>query len=161
MNKAVFLDRDGVINNPKKNYYVYKEHDFSINRGVVEALKYLQDKDYMLIVISNQGGVSKKKYSKKDVENVHRYMEELFADKGIYLSAIYYCPHHTKIEKCLCRKPEPLMLEKALSRFDIDPEQTWFIGDKKSDVEAGRKAGIRTIKIKKNQDLRKVLDKIN
>jgi D-glycero-D-manno-heptose 1,7-bisphosphate phosphatase len=161
MNKAIFLDRDGVINNPKKNYYVYRIEDFSINEGVIEALQYLQDKDYMLIVISNQGGISKGKYSKEDVDRVHAHMENELGRDGIDLSAIYFCPHHTKKENCLCRKPEPLMIEKAMAQFDIDPEQSWFIGDKKTDIEAGESAGVNTIKIKKNQDLRKILNKIN
>ncbi|MFC2079841.1 D-glycero-alpha-D-manno-heptose-1,7-bisphosphate 7-phosphatase [Bacteroidota bacterium] len=161
MNKAIFLDRDGVINNPKKNYYVYKVQDFSINQGVTEALHYFQEKDYMLIVISNQGGISKGKYSMEDVENVHAFMEEELGLQGIHLSGIYYCPHHTKKENCLCRKPKSLLLEKAMAQFDIDPEQSWFIGDKKTDIEAGQNAGVNTIKIRKNQDLRKIIKKIN
>lgn len=160
MNKAIFLDRDGVINHPKKHYYVYRVEDFEINKGVIEALQEWQDKDYLLIVITNQGGIAKGKYTKEDVEVVHRHMEELLGHHGIHLSAVYYCPHHTKIERCLCRKPEPLMLEKAMAQFDIDPGRSWFIGDKKSDVEAGLRAGVRTLKIRKNQDLRKVLDRI-
>ncbi len=159
MNKAVFLDRDGVINNPK-HYYVYKVEDLEINKGVIEALQHLQEKDYLLIVISNQGGIAKNKYTRDDVDILHRHLEELLGQHGIYFSAIYYCPHHTKKENCLCRKPEPLMLEKAMAQFDIDPERSWFIGDKKTDVEAGMRAGVRTIKIRRNQNLLKVLDKI-
>ncbi len=161
MNKAIFLDRDGVINNPKNHYYVYRIEDFEINKGLVEALKVLQDRDYMLIVITNQGGISKKEYSIEEVELVHRYMEDELAKQGIELTAVYYCPHHTKNEACLCRKPEPLMIEKAMARLDIDPDLSWFIGDKKSDVEAGKRAGVNTIKIRKNQDLRKILKKIS
>ena len=161
MNKAIFLDRDGVINNPKNNYYVYKIKDFSINDGVIEALQYFQEKDYMLIVITNQGGISKGKYSKEDVESLHKHMEEEFGLHGIHFSEIYYCPHHTKKENCLCRKPEALMIEKAMAQFDIDPEQSWFIGDKKTDIEAGQIAGVNTIKVRKNGDLRKILKKIN
>ncbi len=161
MNKAIFLDRDGVINHPKKHYYVYRVEDFKINTGVIEALQHFQEKDYLLIVISNQGGIAKGKYTIADVDAVHSHMETVLGQHGIHLSAIYYCPHHTKVEQCLCRKPEPLMLEKAMAQFDIDPERSWFIGDKKTDVEAGLRAGVQTIKIRKNQDLRRVLDKIS
>jgi len=161
MNKAIFLDRDGVINHPKKNYYVFRAEDFSINKGVFDALYELQEKDYLLIVISNQGGISKGKYSKSDVAKVHAFMEQEFSRHAIYLTEIYYCPHHTRNENCLCRKPAPLMIEKALARFEIDPDRSWFIGDKKSDVEAGVRAGVKTIRIRKNQDLRKVLKKIS
>ncbi|MDA3823412.1 MAG: HAD family hydrolase [Bacteroidales bacterium] len=160
MNKAIFLDRDGVINNPKKNYYVFKIEDFSLNTGVIESLQALQDKDYMLIIITNQGGISKGKYTKSDVDILHAHMEKELELHGVYLSDIYYCPHHTKKENCLCRKPKPLMLEKAMAQLDIDPEQSWFIGDKKSDIEAGESAGVNTIKIRKNQDLRKFLNQI-
>jgi D-glycero-D-manno-heptose 1,7-bisphosphate phosphatase len=161
MNKAIFLDRDGVINNPKKHYYVFTEKDFIFNKGVFEALRAWQEKDYLLIVISNQGGISKGKYSQKDVEKVHEYMTDQLSQQGIHLSEVYYCPHHTKLENCLCRKPKSLMLEKAIARFDIDASQSWFIGDKKTDVEAGIAAGVNTLKIRRNYDLRKVLEKIN
>ncbi len=150
-----------MINNPKKHYYVFKEEDFIFNKGVIHTLKEWQERDYLLIVISNQGGISKGKYSIKDVEKVHAHMKEELSDQGVYLSEIYFCPHHTKMENCLCRKPKPLMIEKALARFDIDPAQSWFIGDKKTDVEAGESAGVNTIRIRRNGDLRRILKKIN
>ncbi len=160
MNRAVFLDRDGVINHPKKNYYVYRIEDFTINPGVIEALQYFQEKGYLLFVITNQGGISKGKYSREQVEEVHAHMEEVLASHGINLSAIHYCPHHPKKENCLCRKPKSLMLEKALAQFDVDPSHSWFIGDKKTDVEAGKAAGVKTLKIHRNKDLRKIMNKI-
>ncbi|HKK62265.1 MAG TPA: HAD-IIIA family hydrolase, partial [Bacteroidales bacterium] len=111
MNKAIFLDRDGVINHPKKNYYVFRVEDFIFNKGVFEALQKFIEKDYLLIVISNQGGISKGKYSKQDVDNLHEFMGKELVKNGIYLTAVYYCAHHTKVENCLCRKPKPLMLQ--------------------------------------------------
>lgn len=161
MNRAIFLDRDGVINNPKKNYYVYRVEDFQFNKGIIEALQYFQNRDYMLIVITNQGGISKGKYTEKDVEAVHDYMKRELASHEVYLTEIYFCPHHSKNERCLCRKPEPLMIEKAISRFDIDPDRSWFIGDKKTDAMAGELAGVKTLKIRKNQNLMKIIDKIS
>ncbi len=160
MNKAIFLDRDGVINHPKRHYYVYRKEDFTINKGVVEALQLLQAQDYLLFVITNQGGISKGKYTREDVAQVHAFMEAELGRHGICFSAIYYCPHHPKHERCLCRKPEPLMLEKAMAQFDVDPKQSWFIGDKQTDVEAGKRAGVNTLKIRRNQDLRKVIKNI-
>lgn len=161
MRKAVFLDRDGVINHPKKHYYVYRPEDFIINRGVIEALTDLQEKGYLLIVITNQGGISKGVYSKGDVETLHEHMIRELEKQGVRITAVYYCPHHPKNEACLCRKPMPLMLEKAMARFKIDPIASWFIGDKKTDVEAGRLAGVNTIRIWRNGDLRKVLKHID
>lgn len=161
MKKAIFLDRDGVINHPKKNYYVYKVEDLIINKGIYEALHFFQEKGYILIIISNQGGISKKKYTIEDVDKLHGYMEQQMLEKGIKISAIYYCPHHSINENCLCRKPKPLMLEKAMARFNIDRTKSWFIGDKMSDIEAGERAGVNTLKIRKNQNLMKFLHKIN
>lgn len=160
MNRAVFLDRDGVINHPKKNYYVFHPDDFHINKGVVEALLQLQERGFLLFVITNQGGISKGKYSRADVEKLHDHMEAEFGRHGIHFSGIYYCPHHPKHENCLCRKPEPLMLQKAMARFGVDPAGSWFIGDRKSDVQAGQRAGVQTIRIFPNRDLRKIIKKI-
>lgn len=161
MNKAIFLDRDGVLNHPKKNHYVYRREDFELNIGVVEALRTWQERGFMLIVITNQGGVSKGAYSREDVEDVHRYMVELLENVGIEITEVYYCPHHPKLEQCLCRKPQGLMIEKGLARFDIDPEISWFIGDKKSDEEAGENAGVQTLRIRRNRDLRKIVNQVN
>ena len=82
------------------------------------------------------------------------------AKQGAHVDAIYYCPHHSMVETCLCRKPQPLMIEKALARFGIDPASSWMIGDAERDVEAGKAAGLRTILIEPNSDLRKVLELI-
>ncbi len=160
MNKAIFLDRDGVINDPGEHYYVHRVEDFSINEGVIEALGTWQERDYLLILISNQGGIARGLFSKEDTDRVHRYLEEVLAGEGIYLSAIYYCPHHDSVERCLCRKPEPLLLQKAMARFGIEPEDAWFIGDSDKDVEAGKRTGIHTRKIRRNQDLRTLLPEI-
>ncbi|MBN1131853.1 MAG: HAD family hydrolase [Bacteroidales bacterium] len=161
MRKAIFIDRDGVINDDTKEYYIHRIENFSLNPGVVSALKFLQGKGYLLIVVSNQGGISKGLYSKEDVDRLHQYMTEILEREGIIITDIFYCPHHDEVENCLCRKPKPLMLQKAMARYRIDPGQSFFIGDKQSDVEAGRNAGIRTILIKPNSNLEKVLERIN
>ena len=160
MKKVVFLDRDGVINNPHEHYYVHRIEDFAINEGIVEGLQSLRDQGYKFVVITNQGGINKGEFSVEDVDRLHAHMVSEFSQHGIEFLAIYYCPHHDTIEKCLCRKPEPLMLEKAISRFDIDRDQSWFIGDKQSDIDAGSSAGVKSILIDKNQDIREVLHKI-
>ena len=161
MEKVVFLDRDGVINNPHEHYYVHKIEDFDINTGMVEGLQALKAKGYKFVLISNQGGISKGEFSIEDVDNLHAHMLAGFKQHGIEFLDIYYCPHHDTIEKCLCRKPEPLMLEKAIARYDIDREQSYFIGDKQSDIDAGQHAGVNTILIDKNQDIREVIHLIS
>lgn len=160
MEKVIFLDRDGVINNPNEHYYVHKIEDFEINVGMVEGLQTLRDQGFKFMIITNQGGISKGEFSLDDVDQLHKHLESEFRKQNIEFLAIYYCPHHDSIEKCLCRKPEALMLEKAIARFNIHRKQSWFIGDKQSDITAGERAGLRTIKIDKNQDIREVLYKI-
>ncbi len=158
--KAVFLDRDGVINNNDKSYYVYKIEDFDFNDGAIEAMQLLKKKGFLLIVISNQGGISKKFYKQNDAELLHVQMKEILAGNGISLAEIYYCPHHDENERCLCRKPQGLMIEKAIARFGIDKEKSFMIGDNEIDVQAAKNAGISGYRIKANTDLRKILKKI-
>ena len=153
MNKAVFLDRDGVINNDLDHYYVYKPDDVIINPGIPELLKNLYDRGFLLIIISNQGGISKGIYSQEDVEKTNKKILELLKNYKIEFAEIYYCTHYQQIEKCICKKPDSLMIEKAISRFKIDPSLSYFIGDRDSDIEAGNKMGLKTIKVEPNQNM--------
>jgi len=161
MRKAVFFDRDGTLNNNQDNYYIWKPEDFKLNPGVIETLSELKKQGYLLIVITNQGGVAKEAYSLDEVENLHHHMCLLLEKEGIHLDEIYVCPHHQEIEACLCRKPLPLLIEKAIARFDIDPKESWLVGDSERDVKAGEAAGLGTIYIESNSDLRQVLEIIN
>jgi len=108
-------------------------------------------------VISNQGGISKGEFSAEDVDTLHMHLRSMLEAEGVSLDEIYYCPHHSMLETCLCRKPQPLMIEKALARFGIDPASSWMIGDAERDVEAGKAAGLQCIKIEANSDLRNIL----
>jgi D-glycero-D-manno-heptose 1,7-bisphosphate phosphatase len=161
MKKAIFLDRDGTINNNCDHYYIWQKEELLLNPGVIEALTELQSRGYLLIVISNQGGISKGEFSTEDVNALHMHLRFMLEKEGVKLDEIYFCPHHHMVESCLCRKPQPLMIEKALARFDIDPAASWMLGDAERDVEAGKAAGLRTILIEPNSDLRKVLGKID
>lgn len=153
MQKVIFLDRDGVINYDIDDFYVYTVSEFKINPGVVETLKRFNSMGYMLIIISNQGGIAKGIYTHKNVEEVHLYLLNELKKRGIDITEIYYCPHHSSIEKCLCRKPDSLLIEKAMSRFQVDPEKSWFIGNSESDIQAASKAGLNAIKIQTNEDI--------
>ncbi len=153
MARAVFLDRDGVINSDDDLYYLVDPADFEINPGVYDLLKWLKEHGFLLIVISNQGGISKGLYSKIDVEIIHEKMNILLEKDGISFEEIYYCPHHPENEKCICRKPDTVMIEKAISRFSIDAATSYFIGDRETDMEAGKKAGLKTVKVESNQDM--------
>ncbi|HKR06763.1 MAG TPA: HAD family hydrolase [Bacteroidia bacterium] len=156
MNKAVFLDRDGVINKDLADY-TFRIADFEFTAGLFDALKNFQQKNYLLIVITNQAGIARNIYTHNDVEQLHNYMQLQLEEKGIHLAEIYYCPHYTETGKCICRKPDSLLLEKALARFNIDPLQSYFIGDRDRDIEAGEKANVKGIKVDGDADLRTIL----
>lgn len=152
MQKAVFLDRDGVINNGDL-YYTFKKEDFHFNPDVFEALKLLKSNDFLLIVITNQGGISKGKYTHQQVEELHQFMEESLKKQGVELTEVYYCSHHHTLEHCICRKPDSGMLEKAIARFHIDVSKSFLIGDGERDIEAGQKVGLKTFRTKKNESI--------
>ena len=159
MNKAVFLDRDGIINRERGDY-TFRMEDFQFVEGIIENIGLLKKNAYLIIVISNQGGIGRNRYSKADVEKLHQHMCKLLREHQLVIDEIYYCPHHPSNEYCLCRKPDSLMLEKAIARFDIDPNRSYFIGDAERDMDAGRKAGVCTLLVKPNQNLRSHINQI-
>ena len=159
MNKAIFFDRDGVINFDPGDY-TYQLDEFKINDGIIENLKRLVETGYLLIIITNQGGIAKQIYSHDNVEKIHEYLANELKKSGIELTEIYYCPHHSDVEKCLCRKPGSLFIEKAIARFNIDPKKSYMIGDKMRDVEAAENAGIKGIKVDLNENIGKYVDRI-
>jgi D-glycero-D-manno-heptose 1,7-bisphosphate phosphatase len=160
MNKAVFLDRDGVLNR-EMNDYVWKVNEFEILPDVAPALQKLIKKGYKLIVITNQGGIGKDLFTREDVEKVHKYLRDIMSKEGIHFEEIYYCSHHPVSGTCICRKPDSLLVEKALARFNIDPSKSYFIGDKERDVLAGKKAGVKGILIEENTSLLEAIKQIN
>ena len=157
MNKAVFLDRDGVLNKELGDY-VCRFEDFKVLEHNFTALKELQDRGYLLIVITNQGGLAKGWYSANVLDQMHTQLKTTYAAQGVLISEVYYCNHHPEYNgKCLCRKPGSLMLEKALARFGIDASQSYFIGDRERDVIAGQAAGVTGILIDSDQPIGDVL----
>jgi len=159
MNKAVFLDRDGVINYDPGDY-TYNVSEFKLNNGIIENLKSLYDNGFMLILITNQGGISKKLYKHSDVEEIHKYLSDELNKADVKLTEVYYCPHHSINEKCICRKPNSLMIEKSLARFNIDPKKSFMIGDKMRDVECAEKAGVKGIKVEINSNIKNIVNQI-
>lgn len=149
MNKAVFLDRDGVINHDPDDY-TYLLEETTLLPGILDFAKAVVAKGYLIIVITNQGGLDKKRYTPQHVEDIHAFMSAEFEKVGVEISDYFYCPHHNALQKCLCRKPDSLMIERAIHKFDIDPSKSYFIGDKWRDVECGAKAGVKGIKIDVN-----------
>jgi len=160
MNKAVFLDRDGIIN-VEIGDYIKRFEDFTLIPQLGEALQLLQSKGYMLVVITNQGGLAKNLYSTQELDKMHKYLEDEMMKFGVQFEEIYYCPHHPDYNgKCLCRKPGSQMIEKAIARFNIDPSQSYFIGDKQRDVDAGAAVGVKGILVESNPDILDVVSRI-
>jgi D-glycero-D-manno-heptose 1,7-bisphosphate phosphatase len=148
--KAAFIDRDGVIN--KERDYVHRISDFVLLPGALEGLALLRDAGYLLIVVTNQAGIARGYYDQSDLDRLHVHLRALLAKQGISLDRIYFCPHHpqgsieTLAIECRCRKPMPGMLLEAAKDFDLDLAASVLIGDKLSDVQAGRRAGVgRTV----------------
>ncbi len=140
--KAAFLDRDGVINvRLPGGAYVTRREEFVFCEGVAEALRLLQEKGFLLIVVTNQRGIGRGLMSVKDLDDVHRGMKEELAREGVTLDALYFCPHNLD-DDCDCRKPRPGMLRAAMKSFAIDRERSIMIGDSETDIEAGRAAGV-------------------
>jgi D-glycero-D-manno-heptose 1,7-bisphosphate phosphatase len=144
MNKAIFLDRDGVINIEKN--YVHKIEEFEFYPETIPALNKIPQ-EYKRIIITNQGGIGKGYYTSKDYEKVTTHMLKQFINHGIRIDGIYHCPHHPS-ENCLCRKPGIQMLLDAQKDHNIDLIKSYLVGDKLSDMEAGNKAGCKTILVK-------------
>jgi len=142
--KCVFLDRDGVLNEELGDY-LYRPEDLIIPEGVVEGLQLLKQAGYLLIVITNQAGIARGLYNADAVYAIHEQMQKA---SGNILDAIYFSPYHPEFSgKSLSRKPDSLLLEKAIAKYDVDPDQSWMIGDRVRDMEAGHKAGLKTIQI--------------
>jgi D-glycero-D-manno-heptose 1,7-bisphosphate phosphatase len=141
MNKALFIDRDGVINVDKVHVFEVAQVEFTT--GIFELCRRYSDAGYMIFVITNQAGIAKGYYSERDFQLLSLWMTSEFASNGIKIDKIYHCPHHPNFTgKCNCRKPEPGMIMTAIYDFKLDISQCVLIGDKESDLEAGRRAGI-------------------
>lgn len=147
--KAVFLDRDGTINIEKN--HLYRIEDLEFIEGVPEAIRLLNISGYKVIIITNQAGVAKGYYTEADVLKLHEYIASELAKSGARVDDFYYCPHHPTEGKdeyrrvCGCRKPATGMLEAAMEKYGISPEDSWVIGDRATDIQAGNKLGINTV----------------
>lgn len=143
---AAFIDRDGVINEERD--YVHRIEDFHLLPGAVDGLRILQQRGYALVVITNQAGIARGYYTEADFARLSEHMQDLLLSHGVHLDGIYHCPHHPTAGKdgarqdCACRKPRPGMLLHAARDLDLSLPDSVLVGDKTSDIEAGRSAGV-------------------
>tara|TARA_B100001093_G_C26844659_1_gene1022182 strand:+ start:1095 stop:1649 length:555 start_codon:yes stop_codon:yes gene_type:complete len=146
--KALFLDRDGVIN--KDLGHVHKIEDFIFNDGIFELAKHANYLNYLLIVITNQAGIGKGYYSEKDFINLNKWMIDEFKIRNIEISKVYFSPYHPESiihkykEDHISRKPKPGMIYQAKKEFNISLRDSILIGDKVSDIQAGMAASVGT-----------------
>jgi D-glycero-D-manno-heptose 1,7-bisphosphate phosphatase len=142
-NKAVFLDRDGVINEDNPNY-TYHIDNFRILPGVPEALRQLKAAGFKLLIVTNQSGIAQGIYTQAEMESCHRFLQRACGDA---IDHFYFSPYHPSVTNSLIRKPGTLMFEKAITRFNIDVNQSWMVGDRGRDIIPARILGIKTIQI--------------
>jgi len=154
--KCVFLDRDGVIN--KDLGYVHKISKFKILTGVIKAIKYLKSKNYLVIVITNQSGIGRGYYKKKDFLKLCKFLNNKLEKSNTTIEEFYYCPHHP-IDSCMCRKPKPMLINKAVKEWGILKNKSIMIGDKKTDKMCAKRSGINFF-YKENNSLYEQIKKI-
>ena len=150
--KAIFLDRDGTIN--RKNGLICREEQFELEDGVIDAIRRINQSGYLAVLVTNQPVVARGLCQIEDVENIHKKLETLLGQEGVYLDDIRFCPHHPdkgypeenpayKIP-CRCRKPDIGMIEDCVEKYNIDLGKSWMVGDTTMDIQTGKNAGIRT-----------------
>jgi D-glycero-D-manno-heptose 1,7-bisphosphate phosphatase len=157
--KVVFLDRDGVINRERGDY-TWLPEDFEFVEGLFEALRIWKDRGYQFIVITNQGGIAKGIYTHKHVEDLNQLMKVRFENENVELTDIFYSPYHDTVSKSLSRKPDSLMLEKAIALYNVDAHQSFMIGDSPRDMEAAEKVGVKGLKVEPNENLKRIIEYI-
>lgn len=137
--KTIFLDRDGVINQDRG--YVCRWQDFEFLEGAINGIKRLGEAEYLLIIVTNQSGIGRGYYSEEDFLKLTRHMLDHLSAYGVHIDAVYHCPHAPE-SNCVCRKPAPGLIWRAQENHAIDLMNSVIVGDKMTDLEAGRRAGV-------------------
>jgi len=165
MNKAIFLDRDGVLNpniyNSKTGEYEspHRPEDFALYTFAEKSLQALKNAGYIIVLVSNQPSYAKGKASMESLLQVAELLKNWSDEHGVLIDKFCYCYHHPKgivpeyTKACECHKPGTLFLEQAKEQFNLDPAQCWFIGDRDTDIECGHRFGCKTMKVSKTNTL--------
>jgi D-glycero-D-manno-heptose 1,7-bisphosphate phosphatase len=143
--KVVFLDRDGVVNKyPGDGDYVKNVREFKLIPGALEGIRKLNDKGFKVFIVSNQAGVAKGIYSKRELDKITHTMLNTFKKNKAYVDGVFYCIH-TNEDNCDCRKPKPGMLHHIVETHGLEPTMTFFVGDSFIDMQTARAFGARTV----------------
>lgn len=147
--QAIFLDRDGTLVHPR--HYPSRPEELILYDGIGPGLRRLQAAGFKLIIITNQSGLARALFTVEDLDRMHVYLSDCLAELDVRVDGVYYCPHHPEgvvpelAVECGCRKPQPGMLVQAAQDLNVDLTRSWFVGDILDDVEAGHRAGCRTV----------------
>ena len=147
MQRAIFFDRDGVLN--EEVGYLWQVKDFKWIDGARDAIKFCNEQKILTVVVTNQSGIARGFYMAQDVDKLHAFMQQSLSEIGAHIDAFYYCPHHPEgvVEEfsivCDCRKPKPGLILRACKELNIDPAQSILFGDSKRDIEAAHSANLR------------------
>ena len=142
--RAVFLDRDGTI--AKDVPYCSRVEDFDILDSVAQAIRLLNEQSFKVIVITNQSGIARGRFTQQTLALIHQRMQEELAEHGARVNGIFVCPHHPD-EECECRKPKPALILQAAEEMGIELRLSYMVGDDAKDIEAGSSAGCKTVLI--------------
>ena len=156
--KAVFLDRDGVINENRIDY-VKNTNELKIFDFVGSAITELKSMGFLIVVVTNQSAINRGLTTEKLVNEIHDEIQKYLKNYETVIDRFYFCPHKPN-EKCNCRKPRPGLLEKAILEIGIEPNKSWMIGDNDSDIIAGIEVGCQTIKLDNNFNLKNAVEQI-
>ena len=154
-NKAIFLDRDGVINKNRDDY-VKSTKELEIFSNIGKEILKLKMKGFLIIVITNQSVINRKIITIRELEEIHSTIQKFLMKSKTSIDKFYFCPHRPD-ENCDCRKPKPGLILQAINEFSIDASKSWMVGDSKTDIQAGEKAGCKTILLKKNDSFTNIL----
>ena len=154
-NKAIFLDRDGVLNKNRDDY-VKSTKELEIFSNIGKEILKLKMKGFLIIVITNQSVINREIITITELEEIHSTIQKFLMKSKTSIDKFYFCPHRPD-ENCDCRKPKPGLILQAINEFSIDVSKSWMVGDSKTDIQAGEKAGCKTILLKKNDSFTNIL----
>ena len=157
-NRAIFLDRDGVLNKDRIDY-VKNIDELEIFPNIGKCIRQINERGFLVIVITNQSAIGRKLITSNDVENIHEHIQNFLKKSNAKIDAFYYCPHHPN-DNCNCRKPKPGLLIKAAHDFSINLENSWMIGDHDRDIESGLNAGCKSMKVSSENPLEDIVNNI-
>lgn len=157
--KAIFFDRDGVIIH-EDGEYTFTPEKFILLPEVIEFMKEMKKRDFLFFIITNQGGIGKGLYSKKAVTELHKLLTKELEKHGLKIELFLVCPHHPVSSNCLCRKPDSLLLERAIYLYNLEVKASYLIGDRGRDIEAAKKVGLNSILIQSNSSLFSIIEQV-